>query len=280
MEDRLKAFADELARDIAYVTAADERADAESVLNTAPSAAPVFILRAKDRLAVSAIDFWLMLAESYGLPAEKLESARRQREAFSRWVERELPMPPLLGAGERARTARDELTDAASVLSRMHPREPIFVLSPADLFAGRTVQFWAWSAMRAGTAPEKVRTALSIARAMDEFPGKRLVGRGKALVIEMQEGTEEDAVLPAPEKVKLVDRKPLASFVTAIRCKSCGYHEILVRGGRRTPEANALVQEALKENCPSCKSPHSFMLETEADQGGPARIDTSVPAGS
>ncbi len=276
MEDRLTRFAEELAQEFRYVTAADERFDSDSVLRTAPSTAPVFILRAKDRLAVATIDFWLMLAESYALPGEKLASARRQREAFARWVERELPMPPLRGAGERPRTAEEELNDPESVLARMHPREPIFVLSPADFFAGRTVQFWAWSAMREGTAPEKVRTALAVAKAMDEFPGKRVVGR-QALVIETLPGDEEDSlpVLPMRGQVGRSHGKPL-TWVTAIVCKSCGYSETLVRGSRRTPEANAMVQAALAETCPGCGAEKGFMLEHRADQGGPARVDTSV----
>ncbi len=276
MEDRLTRFAEELARDLRYVTAADERFGSDSVLRTAPSSAPVFILRAKDRLAVAAIDFWLMLAESYQLPPEKLASAHRQRDAFARWVERELPMPPLRGAGERPRTAEEELSDTDSVLARMHPREPIFVLSPADFFAGRTVQFWAWSALREGTAPEKVRTALAIARAMDEFPGKRLVG-GRALVIETLPGDEEDAIVTGPAKAEPIRRTGTTSWVTVLVCKSCGFSETLVRGARRTPEANALVQAALAENCPACAAEKPFMLEHRADHGGPARVDTNNP---
>jgi hypothetical protein len=280
MDDRLTRFAEELAAEFRYVTAADERFDTDSVLRTAPSTAPVFILRAKDRLAVATIDFWLMLAESYGLPAEKLASARRQREAFARWVERELPMPPLRGAGERPRTAEEELGEPDSVLARMHPREPIFVLSPADFFAGRTVQFWAWSAMREGTAPEKVRGALAVAKAMDEFPGKRIVGR-RALVIETVPGDEEDGLSQAPARGNAARRGPgNTAYVTALVCKSCGYSETLVRGSRRTPEANALVQAALGENCPGCGQDKTFMLEHKADQGGPARVDTSAASAS
>jgi hypothetical protein len=53
-------------------------------------------------------------------------------------------------------------------------REPIFSLRAQDELASEVVRFWCEKAMERGVAPAKVKQALDIADAMDDWPTKKL----------------------------------------------------------------------------------------------------------
>jgi len=52
--------------------------------------------------------------------------------------------------------------------------EPVFLLRASDLCAAKIVLLWADLAERRGAAPEMVASARSQARAMDEWPKKKI----------------------------------------------------------------------------------------------------------
>lgn len=49
---------------------------------------PIFVLRAKDILAPSVINFWCDLAQEAGVPEEKIDEAQRCEDAMRAWVNR------------------------------------------------------------------------------------------------------------------------------------------------------------------------------------------------
>lgn len=58
---------------------------AREILASVGAHEPMFVLRAKDRLAPSVIHFWTCLAEVNGCPAAKIESAQRCIDAMKAW---------------------------------------------------------------------------------------------------------------------------------------------------------------------------------------------------
>jgi len=75
-------------------------------------------------------------------------------------------------------TVADEQAGTAerAVLVRCHPDEPVFVLLGHDLFAARTVRYWAFLAAEAGVDAARVAQAQIQSEAMEAWPEGRLPG--------------------------------------------------------------------------------------------------------
>lgn len=48
---------------------------------------PIFILRARDELAIDTITFWISFAKTRGVNEHKTQEAELHREAFIRWAQ-------------------------------------------------------------------------------------------------------------------------------------------------------------------------------------------------
>lgn len=56
-----------------------------------PDEEPVFLLRAKDELAVETLEHWISLAKSRGVDQRTIDSAERHLAKFKTWYKREKP---------------------------------------------------------------------------------------------------------------------------------------------------------------------------------------------
>lgn len=77
-------------------TARAEKADADSVLNSAHPDEPVFVIVASDSVAVEVVEFWAFMAERHGAPAAKVAAAMDVAKAMARWSRKRL-----VGTGAR-----------------------------------------------------------------------------------------------------------------------------------------------------------------------------------
>lgn len=59
----------------------------EGCLGRSQDDEPLFVLCARDRLAVDVVDYWIKLAEHAGVNDPKLNDARRLRSAMREWRE-------------------------------------------------------------------------------------------------------------------------------------------------------------------------------------------------
>jgi hypothetical protein len=56
-----------------------------------PADEPLFVLRARDRLAASLVRQWAVIAEKHGCPAEKVADANRLADLMEDWPTKQTP---------------------------------------------------------------------------------------------------------------------------------------------------------------------------------------------
>lgn len=235
--DGLSATASSLRAALNYVSARDELTCPDSVINTARSDEPVFVLRARDMVATTVIEWWMWCARNRGVPSEKLERAERQRRAADLWIDKRLPTQTASDGRICVRTARMEKEDTDSVLNSAHPDEPVFVIVASDAVAAEVVEFWSFMAERHGAPSRKVEGAMEVAKAMARWAEKRVVGFTPRRILSA--GPAKDIVRPRHRTgMQLV-------------CMECEHRETV-----GTPpydeEMLATVREMCEDACPSC----------------------------
>ncbi|EKV31891.1 hypothetical protein C882_2955 [Caenispirillum salinarum AK4] len=246
--DSLDSAARELRARIRYVSARDELTAPDSTVNTARLDEPVFVLRARDMVASTTVAYWEFCARNRGVPEDKLERADRQRRAMEAWLDKRLPQPRLSGELPTVRTAHVERNNPNGVLRSCHPEEPVFCLVASDVVAQEVVEFWAFNALRNGAKPQKVDDALTVARAMAAWTGKRIVGlqerhRPAALSDDRPAGGDVTSVLST--------HRPKHAKVTRIRCLACGHTEKMGEPPY-SEELLSAIAETCEGPCPSC----------------------------
>lgn len=69
----------------------DELEREDSCLNRAADDEPLFVLRARDLLAVDLVRVWVLRAHEKGVNPEKIREAREIAEQFAAWPDKRLP---------------------------------------------------------------------------------------------------------------------------------------------------------------------------------------------
>ncbi|AMW34156.1 hypothetical protein HEQ62_06490 [Haematospirillum jordaniae] len=235
--DGLSATASSLRAALNYVSARDELTCPDSVINNARNDEPVFVLRARDMVSTTTIEWWIWCARNRGVPTEKLERAERQRRAADLWIEKRLPVQSDPDGRACVRAARSEREDQTSVLNSAHPDEPVFVIVASDAVAAEVVEFWAFMAERHGAPSRKIEGAMEVAKAMARWAEKRVVGFTPRRI------SSSASVQEIP--------RPRHRTSMQLVCMECGHRETV-----GTPpydeEMLTTVREMCEGACPSC----------------------------
>lgn len=238
--DPLSDTASSLRAILSYVSAADERLSPTSVINKADPDEPVFVLRARDMVATATIEWWMWCARNRGVPAEKLESAERQRRAADLWIEKRLPSHEHDHGKVHVRSARQEREDPESVLNTAHADEPVFVIVASDAVSVEVVEYWAFMAERHGVRASKVKAAMEVAKAMARWTRKRVVGTGARVSRAALERGGAEAV-----------PRPVHRTHMRLLCLACGHTEKL-GAPPYDEEVLATIRETTEGACPAC----------------------------
>lgn len=259
--DSLAASASSLRALLSYVSARDELTDRHSVINGADPDEPVFVLRARDMVATATIEWWLWCARNRGVPDDKLARAERQRRAADLWIEKRLPSQSTDGGKVVVRSARQELSDADSVLNHAHPDEPVFVIVASDAVAVEVVEFWAFMAQRHGAPEVKITAAMEVAKAMARWTKKRVVGTGQR---DATPPTRTGSSIEAPAP------RPVHRTHMRLRCLACGHTEKLGEPPY-DPAIMATIGETCEGPCPACGA----LPQTDPNSGRIKRVLTT-----
>lgn len=267
VRDPLSDTASSLRAILSYVSAADERLEAGSVINKADPDEPVFVLRARDMVATATIEWWMWCARNRGVPKDKLDSAERQRRAADLWIEKRLPTQTADPGKAHVRSARQEREDPQSVLNTAHPDEPVFVIVASDAVSVEVVEFWAFMAERHGVSQAKVQAAMEVAKAMARWTRKRIVGTGARPArpaVQASDGNGGTQAVPRP-----VHRTHMRMV-----CLACGHTEKMGEPPY-DEEVLAAIRETAEGACPSCGA----APETDPQTGLTRRVLTTEMVG-
>ncbi len=73
-----------------------------------------------------------------------------------------------------AKIEREAAARGEGPLGKAADDEPVFLLRAQDALAAGIVDMWATMALQAGVGKEKVREAVAIAKAMRQWPNRRM----------------------------------------------------------------------------------------------------------
>ena len=162
-----------LRAEINYISARDELINPNSIIRSAQPYEPVFVLRARDPIAIQVIDWWIWRARNLGAAQYKLDEAMNQRRAYNLWLDKKMPMNNKYDNFSN-NLAKDEIENQNSILNTAHKDEPVFVLVASDILAVESVEFWAFIAYKNNISDEKIKNALQIAKNMSTWTNKHI----------------------------------------------------------------------------------------------------------